>query len=87
MCYAREYSLRAHAYAIALVGAHVHITHVAPDTIAPERGWQDIVVCTWSLTWGMKSESHTFVPRIPLSALMIALISRIHRTTRRVIPI
>lgn len=59
-CYAREYSLRAHAYVIDLVGTHVHITHVAPDTIVPERGWQDIVVCTWSLRCSIKS--YTFVP-------------------------
>jgi hypothetical protein len=48
-CYARENSLRAHAYAVALSGAHVHTTHL--DTVAPGRGWQDVIVCTWSLTW------------------------------------
>jgi hypothetical protein len=50
--YAREYSLRTHAHAVALLGAHVHTTHVTHlDTVAPGRGWQDIIVCTWSLTW------------------------------------
>ena len=83
-CYVREYSLRAHAYAVALVGTHVHITHVVPDTIAPGRGWQDIVVCTWSITWCTKP--HIFIPRIPLSTLLITLISRIH-CIRRVIHI
>jgi hypothetical protein len=64
-CYAREYSLRAHAYAVALLVAHDHTprqrqrqqqqqqqqsTHLDTRQVAPGRGWQDIIVCTWSLT-------------------------------------
>jgi hypothetical protein len=78
-CYAREYSLRAHAYAVALLGAGVHtITHL--DTVAPGRGWQDIIVCTLVAYVGMKS--HTSVPRIPFRVLMI---SKMHRTRRVVL--
>jgi hypothetical protein len=68
-CYARGYSLRAHAYAVALLAAHVHTSQITTsdrktsdgetaqlntahlDTVAPGRGWQDIIVCTQSLTW------------------------------------
>lgn len=48
-CYARGYSLRAHAYAVALLGADVHTTRMDPIAIA--REWHNIIVCTWSLTW------------------------------------
>ena len=79
-CYASEYSLRAHAYAVVLLAAPVHTTsHL--DTVAPGRGWQDIIVCTLVAYMGMKS--HTFVPRIPFRVLMM---SRIYCTCR-VIPI
>jgi hypothetical protein len=42
-CYAREYSLRAHAYAVALLGAHVHTGHTtrlpaAVHTTLPMEG-------------------------------------------------
>jgi hypothetical protein len=83
-CYACEYSLRAHAYMVVLLGAHADIIrpHIgepytgvpdieapedtegdtegpvteapltgAPSARAPGREWQDIIVCTWSLTW------------------------------------
>jgi hypothetical protein len=45
-CYARQYGLRKHTYAVALLDAHVHTTH--QDAATRGRGWQDIIVCTGS---------------------------------------
>jgi hypothetical protein len=53
-CYGRGYSVRAHAYAVALLGVEIHTSgRTRLNTVASGRGWQDIIVCTWSLTWAL----------------------------------